>query len=612
MSSTATRDFKRCLASVRASCEASKFSRCGLRRISTRPRCAFSKPPSKRAKSVPSKLSSNARMAPCPAAESRLRPWLPLAVVYSSSPKSKKPRVCQEARVTFSASPTMRPYSAKSSKVSMWACLCGAVNSKIFESLDVGMLVWGREQQGLRRRYRCLAINNKCDAYGVASKAKSVVGQYFDEMNPELVDSGLLTTYDAILDAGKPRHIGLVPLQHKDYKPALFNVTGFPISPTLLGVIFEQVDGKTSIKPDVPYYPTSHQQNVNKSRTGTISTSTPISSPASPNPSLELPPLLPSKPESPSRKRQRPDSPMNFEDNERTLPPLDRALQFSSNFVSTETRVHRDAFDSHPLACALLSPSGSFAQANSTFCQLLGYRKDELVGASLTDTVIPPEESHSISSALVQLLNSGASASRFNLRTYTHKQGKTALCLETMWVVRGNAAQSPASSPPSSPVSGPQVPLPSSAADVYIMMLIQPVAGLKERFPAQFGERIFLKSFGASPVAAGIFGKEGRLQEINPALCALLCYSNPRELEGRGFEAFIHGDDLETVSGLPFQMVKSGLPSSQVIVRCKRRDGSTLFCLMYLSLINDELTGLTTHLVAHIQSMSALEQLFAY
>ena len=507
---------------------------------------------------------------------------------------------------------------------------------RIFESLTVGMILWRMESplssaSKAKPRFRLLAANKKARSLNL-SDGYTDIGRYLHELTPELIDTGLVEAYVDALASGKPRPLGLVPLFHEGYKQCLLASTAFPVSSSLLAIIFEEAPSNpdSSASPSSPssapaaplpapntVFPSSSSAMKEVEVSSKILPSIPSSPMDHRGPTL--PPLLP-------RKRSFTDSlnenerdtihrAMNKHDlltrqahlrGHRELPecfqgastaeatahhhPFVRVptahkkqrcdgLPFgelpSPSALAKNMGVEWDWFRNSPVPFAVLdgNDDGKIVQANEAFGDLLGRPSEALVDTAFS--AVAPGGAR----WLQALASRDGPSVHHGEALYRRRCGQGVECVESMWRLPGGR----------------------------VGLLVQPIGALRERFPSALDDRIFQRCFVAAPFGVGLFGKEGRLLEANAAFTALLGHSES-ELIDQTFHAFIQPEDLEAVLSLPYRMVHSGLPSTQLIVRCRQKSGATLFCLMCLSLINDTSTGTTTHLVTYLQSMQALER----
>jgi PAS domain S-box-containing protein len=99
-------------------------------------------------------------------------------------------------------------------------------------------------------------------------------------------------------------------------------------------------------------------------------------------------------------------------------------------------------------------------------------------------------------------------------------------------------------------------------------------------------EERFRRVFEQSPLGKAMAGLDFRLRSVNPALCAMLGYSE-QELLGRSFLDVVHPDDRATCAGLGQSLIDGSLPQLQVEERFLHRSGAALWVSVNVAPIRD-------------------------
>lgn len=102
------------------------------------------------------------------------------------------------------------------------------------------------------------------------------------------------------------------------------------------------------------------------------------------------------------------------------------------------------------------------------------------------------------------------------------------------------------------------------------------------RPPWPLHERLYTAAFYGAAYGMGFVSREGHWLEANPALCQMLGYS-VEELQNKTLQDIIHPDDL-----LHLQTLLNSLQSAQLQSRCTRKDGSSLWVSLEVSVVQNQ------------------------
>jgi diguanylate cyclase (GGDEF)-like protein/PAS domain S-box-containing protein len=112
------------------------------------------------------------------------------------------------------------------------------------------------------------------------------------------------------------------------------------------------------------------------------------------------------------------------------------------------------------------------------------------------------------------------------------------------------------------------------------------------------GQKLFGVAFEGAPIGMALVGLEGRFLRVNTALLHSLGYGESELLE-RSFQEVTHPDDLATDIEHVRRLVAGEIGSYRLDKRYLRKDGSTFWAALSVSLIRDE-HGAPLHFVAHV------------
>ena len=99
-------------------------------------------------------------------------------------------------------------------------------------------------------------------------------------------------------------------------------------------------------------------------------------------------------------------------------------------------------------------------------------------------------------------------------------------------------------------------------------------------------EERFRRVFEQSPLGKAMAGLDFRFRAVNPALCAMLGYTED-ELIGRGFLDIVHPDDRENCAALGRSLIDGSAPQIQIEERFLRKSGDALWVSVNVGPIRD-------------------------
>lgn len=102
----------------------------------------------------------------------------------------------------------------------------------------------------------------------------------------------------------------------------------------------------------------------------------------------------------------------------------------------------------------------------------------------------------------------------------------------------------------------------------------------------RLSEERFRTAFGTASIGMDIAALDGRLLEVNPALCQMLGYSET-ELLARNYQAITHPDDLAADQTANLKILSGQVPSLFFEKRFIHKDGQTIWTLLSLALVRN-------------------------
>jgi two-component system, LuxR family, sensor kinase FixL len=120
-------------------------------------------------------------------------------------------------------------------------------------------------------------------------------------------------------------------------------------------------------------------------------------------------------------------------------------------------------------------------------------------------------------------------------------------------------------------------------------------------------EQRFRTAFGAAPVAMAMVGADGRVLQVNRALCEMLGYTE-KELLVKTVGDITYPSDLETTNGYIDRLLKGQRASSLIEKRYIHKLGPVVWGRTTASLIRDK-SGHPLYFIAHIQDVTERRRL---
>ena len=151
--------------------------------------------------------------------------------------------------------------------------------------------------------------------------------------------------------------------------------------------------------------------------------------------------------------------------------------------------------------------------------------------------------------------------------------------------------------------NGAGIPLRHSGVDVDITSRKHAEAALRD------SEARFRRVFEQSPLGKAVAGLDFRFRSVNPALCAMLGYTED-ELIGRSFLDVVHPDDRDRCAALGQALVEGAAPQIQIEERFLRKSGAALWVSVNVGPIRDAdgNTLYTLGIIENIDHRKRMEQ----
>jgi diguanylate cyclase (GGDEF)-like protein/PAS domain S-box-containing protein len=221
---------------------------------------------------------------------------------------------------------------------------------------------------------------------------------------------------------------------------------------------------------------------------------------------------------------------------------------------------------------ATIDYDGRMHRVNGEWTRRVGWRVDELLGASIFDFV--PAEEHAAMSAATRAAR-GEEGSMLTTR-WRAKDGSLHWIAWSLRTVHEDRT------------------VYASGRDVTRELE-------REREIGEAQER-FRRAFEDAPIGMAVATLEGRFLEVNQALCAITGYT-PEQLTGTGFSSITHPEDVAADLEVMRRLVAGELQTSADEKRYLRPDGSVVWVARSVTLVRDA-DGRPLHLLDQIQDIT--------
>ena len=209
----------------------------------------------------------------------------------------------------------------------------------------------------------------------------------------------------------------------------------------------------------------------------------------------------------------------NLRDMERLRAEREEARERERATAQEREEYFRALFEGGAVGTAVVDLDGRCSMVNDAFCEMLGYRRDEVVGADYIHFTHP--EDHAFCEAALEGFRTGEISRRFAEKRYLHKDGRTVWTLVGAVLIRN-------------PDGTPR----------YSFRQVQDLSDRKAAEESVRDSDARMRSLLES-AGEGIFGigLDGTCTFCNPACAQILGYSDPDELLGAKMQEAVIGCD---------------------------------------------------------------------
>ncbi|MCU1344678.1 MAG: hypothetical protein JWL70_944 [Acidimicrobiia bacterium] len=222
-----------------------------------------------------------------------------------------------------------------------------------------------------------------------------------------------------------------------------------------------------------------------------------------------------------------------------------------------------------------LDPKGIITSANRRACELYGYSQSEMLGMQSL-RLSSPHQPNQAREILATVMAGGTW--RGEVR-HINREGKEFWAAVTLSGVKG----------------------PSGSVDGVALIVLDITDRKRAEEQLADANANFRQIVEHSPIGVALLDLQGRWQQVNPAICQMLGYTEAEMLE-MGVRDLIHPEDLAILGSTP--LVAGGhQPTVANERRLLRKDGSVLWAMVVGTLVGDS-AGRPQHYVCQIVDIS--------
>ena len=261
-----------------------------------------------------------------------------------------------------------------------------------------------------------------------------------------------------------------------------------------------------------------------------------------------------------------------------TVADVTRTRQRDAELREAEERF-RLAFANAPIGVSITSLEGRFIQVNQALCQMLGRSEDELAGAVVLSLTHPDDRA--ADREAMEAMRHGHRRTFHTEKRYLHAAGTS------VWVrLHASVVSDDAGHPR------------------YFVSQMEDITDYKRAEAALREEQErFRLSFDHAPIGKALVAPDGRLLEVNPALCSIVGYSRD-DLLGKTFADITHPDDVHADLEPVRRLLAGEIRTYSLEQRYVHADGHTVVTSLSVSVVRDDRGG-PSYFISQIEDISA-------
>jgi PAS domain S-box-containing protein len=242
----------------------------------------------------------------------------------------------------------------------------------------------------------------------------------------------------------------------------------------------------------------------------------------------------------------------------------------------------REVFAAAPAGIVVGDVSGRFLAVNPSYCALLGYSEDELLGHSFREFT-HPDDLPAGDQALAELV-AGKRSEYEREKRYIRKDGTT------IWARLRIAVTDD----------------PENGHPLFVAHVLD-ISERKrhDRVLAEAEER-FRSAFDNAPIGMALVALDGRWLKVNRSVCEITGYSETALLT-RTFQDITHPDDLDTDLAYIEDVLAGRQRTFQMEKRYFHADGHLIWVMLSVSLVRDD-SGTPLYFISQIEDITERKQ----
>lgn len=227
---------------------------------------------------------------------------------------------------------------------------------------------------------------------------------------------------------------------------------------------------------------------------------------------------------------------------------------------------------------ALVAPDKSVLAVNPAFCNMCGYREEELKGRDFQFFTHPDDVEEEL--VYVEAMIRREIDSFQMEKRYIRKDGRV------VWVLLGTSV-----------VSG------DDGVPRYAIGQVQDITGRKQaELALRASQERFRAAMHSAAIGMALVTADGRFREVNDALCRLVGYTR-EELLARDANSITHPDDIEPEMAYVRVIASGEIKTYQMEKRYIHKDGHAVWIMLNVARIEDG-DGSAAYAVCHMQDIT--------
>ena len=228
--------------------------------------------------------------------------------------------------------------------------------------------------------------------------------------------------------------------------------------------------------------------------------------------------------------------------------------------TSDEPDLFGEVFRSAPLGMVVADSSGRLLAVNQAFCEIVGWREDELVGRDFR-AITHPDDIRLGEEALSELIG-GERSEYVGEKRYLRPDGSSA------WVT----------------LRGALITDPRTGSRLFVAHVVDLGARKRHELALAEAEERFRSAFDNAPIGMTLVSPDGRFIKVNRALCELTGYAETALLV-RSFQTITHPDDLDADLAYVQDVLAGRRRTYQMEKRYFHADGHVIWVMLSVSLV---------------------------